>query len=74
MVNTEIRDRLVKHNLTFVWLINRLEMRGIKTDKSEMSSVISGARSGLKAEQIIQESEKILDEYEAFLRGDYESE
>lgn len=69
MVDTEIRDRLVKHNLTFVWLINRLEMRGIKTDKSEMSSVISGARSGPKAEQIIQESEKILDEYEAFLNG-----
>lgn len=69
MVDTEIRDRLVKHNLTFVWLINRLEMRGIKTDKSEMSSVISGARSGPKAEQIIQESEKILDEYEAFLSG-----
>lgn len=74
MVDTEIRDRLVKHNLTFVWLINRLEMRGIKTDKSEMSSVISGARSGPKAEQIITESEKILDEYDAFLRGDHESE
>lgn len=69
MVDTDIRGRLVKHNLTFVWLINRLEMRGIKTDKSEMSSVISGARSGPKAEQIIQESEKILDEYEAFLNG-----
>lgn len=69
MVNTEIRDRLVAHNKTFGWLINRLEARGIRTDKSEMSSVMAGTRIGPKAEQIIKESEKILDEYEAFVSG-----
>lgn len=69
MVNTEIRDRLVAHNLTFGWLINRLEARGIRTDKSEMSSVMSGTRIGPKADQIIRESEKILDEYEKFVSG-----
>lgn len=74
MVNTEIRERLVKHNLTFVWLINRLEMKGIKTDKSEMSSAISGTRGGPKSEMIIMESKKILDEYEDFLRGSNGSE
>ena len=69
MVNTEIRDRLVKHNKTFGWLINRLEAKGIRTDKSEMSSVMAGTRIGPKAEQIIRESEKILNEYDDFIRG-----
>ena len=37
-----IRERLRKHSLSYVWLISQLRMRGIVTDKTEMSSVISG--------------------------------
>ena len=69
MVNLNIRERLIKHSLTFTWLINQLERKGIAVDKSEMSSVISGTRKGPKAEQIIRESAAILDEYEAFIKG-----
>jgi len=61
---TDIRFRLQKHNLSYVWLISQLRLRGVVTDKTEMSSVISGARSGPKAERIIQTAAAVLDSYE----------
>lgn len=59
-----IRSRLKKHQLTQVWLINQLGLRGIVTDKTEMSSVLAGTRSGSKADAIIELSHDILDKYE----------
>ena len=59
-----IRERLKKHNLSYVWLIGQLALRGIVTDKTEMSSVISGTRNGTKADAIIELSIDILDKYE----------
>ena len=53
-----IRDR------SYVWLIGQLALRGIVTDKTEMSSVISGTRNGTKADAIIELSIDILDKYE----------
>lgn len=47
-----IRERLRKHSLSYVWLISQLRMRGIVTDKTEMSSVISGVRNGAKADSM----------------------
>lgn len=49
-----IRERLKKHKLSYVWLIGQLALRGIVTDKTEMSSVISGTRNGTKADAIIE--------------------
>lgn len=60
----DIRSRLKKHQLTQVWLINQLGLRGIVTDKTEMSSVLAGTRSGSKADAIIELSHDILDKYE----------
>lgn len=60
----EIRDRLKRNRLSFVWLIFQLDHRGVSTDKTEMSSVFAGTRKGAKADSIIQESVKILDDYE----------
>lgn len=54
-----IRSRLKKHQLTQVWLINQLGLRGIVTDKTEMSSVLAGTRSGSKADAIIELSHDI---------------
>lgn len=59
-----IRDRLKKHRLSFVWLIYQLGQRGIVTDKTEVSSVFAGTRKGAKADSIIRETTVILDEYE----------
>lgn len=39
-------------------------MAGISTDKTEMSSALSGRRKGAKVEKIIQKSLEILREYE----------
>ena len=59
-----IRERLKKQKLSYVWLIGQLALRGIVTDKTEMSSVISGTRNGTKADAIIELSIDILDKYE----------
>jgi len=59
-----IRARLQRHKLSYVWLIGQLALRGVVTDKTEMSSVISGTRKGLKAETIIDLANDILDDYE----------
>ena len=60
-----IRNRLGDNRLTFVWLIDQLHMRGIVTDKTELSSVFAGTRNGPKAESIVATSAQILDEYES---------
>jgi len=59
-----IRLRLRRHRLSYVWLIGQLALRGVVTDKTEMSSIISGTRNGLKAETILDLSKEILDTYE----------
>ena len=60
----EIRDRLKRHRLSFVWLIFQLEKRNIVTDKTEVSSIFAGTRKGTKADSIIQATNAILDDYE----------
>ena len=58
----EIRDRLKRHRLSFVWLIFQLEKRNIVTDKTEVSSIFAGTRKGAKSDSIIQATSAILDE------------
>lgn len=60
-----IRNRISNNRLTFVWLIDQLHLRGIVTDKTELSSVFAGTRNGPKAENIVATSAQILDEYES---------
>lgn len=63
-----IRLMLYRNTLTNAWLVNRLEERGVITEKTEMSSVLRGVRKGAKAETIIKTSLEILDGYEAKMR------
>lgn len=60
-----IRLMLYRNTLTNAWLMNRLEERGVITEKTEMSSVLRGVRKGAKAESIIKTSLEILDDYES---------
>lgn len=60
-----IRLMLYRNTLTNAWLVNRLEERGVITEKTEMSSVLRGVRKGAKAETIINTSLEILDDYES---------
>ena len=65
----DTRMRLRNNRLSYIWLIRQLALSGIATDKTEMSSVISGGRKGAKAELILKTSNSILDDYESlFLR------
>lgn len=58
-----IRVLLFENSLSQVWLINRLEEKGIFTDKSELSSALSGSRRGEKIDKIISTSIEILNDY-----------
>ena len=60
-----IRLMLYRNTLTNAWLVNRLEERGVITEKTDMSSVLRGVRKGAKAETIIKTSLEILDDYES---------
>lgn len=51
-----IKEQLGKMRLTQVWLIQRLGERGLQTDKSEMSSILSGTRRGAKCDDILRAS------------------
>ena len=64
-----IRLMLYRNTLTNAWLVNRLEEKGINTEKTEMSSVLRGVRKGAKAESIIKASEEILNYYEKCFPG-----
>ena len=59
-----IRLMLYRNTLTNAWLVNRLEEKGVITEKTEMSSVLRGVRKGAKAETIIKTSLDILSDYE----------
>ena len=61
---TKIRVRMQNQHLSFVWMVDQLDMRGVRTDKTEISSAFSGTRSGAKVEQILNTCEEILDDYE----------
>lgn len=59
----QIKTSLCELGLTQVWLINELAKRNIRTDKTEMSSVIAGTRTGPKADLLIKTAREIINEY-----------
>lgn len=65
-----IRVLLLENSLSQVWLISRLEERGVITDKSELSSALSGSRKGKKVDIILKNSLDILDDYTAKMKRD----
>lgn len=60
-----LRLRLRRLNLTQVWLIDKLNRKGISVDKALLSSVLSGSYARPKAEEIIDAAHGVLDEYES---------
>ena len=60
----KVKTMLDRNSLTQVWLINRLSERGVRTEKTEFSSVLRGTRKGFKAERIVAVSLEILEHYE----------
>lgn len=68
-VRLYVRRALSDNSLSNIWLINRLEERGIKTCGTELSSSLSGTRRGKKAEAIVTTSAEILHRYEKQMKG-----
>lgn len=61
---TKVSWMLVHYNLTQVWLLNRLAMRGIEITKVNLSDILRGIRRNALAEQVVTESLSILNDYE----------
>lgn len=61
---SDIRFRLMKHNLSFTWLIAQLRLRGVVTDKSVLSATMNGSRNGPKSQLILETAKAVLDSYE----------
>ena len=64
VVNFSLQDSNMKGGSGNVEERENIRERLIVTDKTEMSSVISGTRNGTKADAIIELSIDILDKYE----------
>lgn len=59
-----IRETIEQEHLTYTWLsLQILRVAGIKTCRSEISSVLAQTRSGPKADKIICVANKICEEY-----------
>ena len=66
-IRTEVKNKLIEYGLTQVWLIQQLGRGNIITDKTEMSSILAGTRSGAKAETLLKMSVSIIAAYEKFV-------
>lgn len=64
-VGVQIKIRLLENRLTQAWLIYQLERLGISLDKSVLCDILSGRRKGKKADEVIENAESILNQYEA---------
>ena len=68
-LRVRLKDGLVAHCLTQVWLIQQLQNVGLTTDKSELCSILAGTRSGPKVDEILVESDRVMTAYDDFLRA-----
>lgn len=59
-----IKTKLVDYSLTQAWLINQLSKRGVITERSEFSAILSGTRTGNKVDEVLKMSLEILETYE----------
>lgn len=60
----KVREKLVTNGLTTKWLTQQLRTRGIDVQYNNLSSAMSGTRSGATAEGWLFESLKVLNAYE----------
>ena len=60
---SRIRAKLGEYCLTNQWLMNELGRRGVKVDKSTLSSALTGRIKGEKPQRIVSESLKIIVRY-----------
>ena len=59
-----VRVCISNNRLSYSWILFQLHLKGIETDKTELSSVLAGTRKGAKAESIVATAIDILEYYE----------
>ena len=64
----EIRSKLLVNYLSQAWLIAQLDRRGVRATKTVLSSALHGTRKGPAVDRILEESAKILEQYEKFYK------
>lgn len=60
----KIRSRLCELNKTSLDVVAELHNRGVHAHPTEFSKAITGSRKTAKSEEILTETEKILEEWE----------
>lgn len=60
----KIRVRVAINRLSYTWLIHQLSLKGLETNKSDFSAILSGTRKGEKADAIVVCANEILEYYE----------
>ncbi len=69
IVGESVKNMLSKNNLTGVWLLGMLEIKGILLEKSTLSAILNGRSKDKKAEEVLNISIEILRDYEEWKRG-----
>lgn len=63
-----IQQKLYEEHLSYEWLITQLNRRGLTVGKTAISLAFTSKRTNDTSQRIIQESKKVLRDYERFLK------
>ena len=58
-----VKILLLKYHLTYAWLINELDKRGLLVSNTELSDILNGRRRGGKAVEVINMAVEVLNKY-----------
>ena len=64
-----IQQTLYKEHLSYQWLAAQLNARGLSVGKTAISLALTGKRDDDTSKRILRESEKVLENYNRFLKG-----
>lgn len=63
-----IQQKLYEEHLSYEWLITQLNRRGLTVGKTAISLAFTSKRDNDTSQRIIQESKKVLRDYDRFLK------
>lgn len=63
-----IQQKLYEEHLSYEWLITQLNRRGLTVGKTAISLAFTSKRTNDTSQRIIQESKKVLRDYDRFLK------
>ncbi len=62
-IREQARSMLTKYLLTYAWLANEFEKRGVTLSTTTLNDYLSGRRKGNRSEEIVNMAYEILERY-----------